>query len=517
MYLMDNINILEPDNTFEFNKLTLGSLSVVSGGAYFTRLFFNNKTLYIQSPKSLTKQGFVKNGKKICCDLMFTNNDEIFVNWIENLETNCQRLLYENSDKWYSPDNKLELNDIENAFTSPLKLYKSGRFYLIRVSAKPNIKIFDENNQSVSTESVNSETNLISVIEVQGIKFTQRNFQIELELKQCVMVSADPFVNCLIKKRPPKIVQNAEPTIMPDLFPLLNTKQNMTQSEITTTNDAVETDDDDEDDNNDVEKMFQTENAIVQTEKFDKMNNAEKENDAEKDNNLEKEKENENASSNVMSPDLNVNTSLAKENKENKENLELNDFLENLVENDKSFNAHNPDAKTEPAENISLSLEEMDTDPETETTENDVLEKFDDITDLNTQLNSKTNIDTSSFKTDNISDIKIDSIEILDNPNGLTEMSFDVDNSLETIVLKKPNQVYYEIYKEARKKAKEHKKTALLAYLEAKNIKKTYMLEDVDDSDSDNSDNDSNDSNSIQSSDDSESDFDNLSVSDVEH
>ena len=56
---------------------------------------------------------------------MFTNDDEMFVNWIENLETNCQRLLYENSDKWYSPGNKLELNDIENAFTSPLKLFKS--------------------------------------------------------------------------------------------------------------------------------------------------------------------------------------------------------------------------------------------------------------------------------------------------------------------------------------------------------------------------------------------------------
>ena len=58
-------------------------------------------------------------------------------------------------------------------------------------------------------------------------------------------------------------------------------------------------------------------------------------------------------------------------------------------------------------------------------------------------------------------------------------------NNLETIKLKKPNQVYFELYKEARQKAKMAKKNALLAYLEAKNIKKTYMIENLNDSDSD--------------------------------
>jgi hypothetical protein len=51
--------------------------------------------------------------------------------------------------------------------------------------------------------------------------------------------------------------------------------------------------------------------------------------------------------------------------------------------------------------------------------------------------------------------------------------------------LKKPNQVYFELYKEARNKAKIAKKNALLAYLEAKKIKKTYMIENLNDSDSD--------------------------------
>ena len=44
--------------------------------------------------------------------------------------------------------------------------------------------------------------------------------------------------------------------------------------------------------------------------------------------------------------------------------------------------------------------------------------------------------------------------------------------------------MYYEIYQKAREKAKEAKKNAVLAYLEMKNIKKTYMLDDIDESDS---------------------------------
>ena len=56
---------------------------------------------------------------------------------------------------------------------------------------------------------------------------------------------------------------------------------------------------------------------------------------------------------------------------------------------------------------------------------------------------------------------------------------------MESITLKKPNQVYYEIYQKAREKAKEAKKNAVLAFLEMKNIKKTYLLNDIDESDSD--------------------------------
>jgi hypothetical protein len=192
-------HIIEPSIDFDFSKLLLASPSSLTGGAYFTRIFLNNKPLYIQSPKSLTKQGFVKSGKKIYADLMFDNNDTILIQWLENLETKCQQLIYDKGSQWF--ESALEQSDIESAFTSPIKLFKSGKFYLLRVNVKPNIKIYNERDEIISVDDINPDMNIISILEIQGIKFTSRNFQIEIELKQSMVVSPDPFLDeCFIKK-----------------------------------------------------------------------------------------------------------------------------------------------------------------------------------------------------------------------------------------------------------------------------------------------------------------------------
>ena len=55
----------------------------------------------------------------------------------------------------------------------------------------------------------------------------------------------------------------------------------------------------------------------------------------------------------------------------------------------------------------------------------------------------------------------------------------------EPIYIKERNDVYYEMYREARRKAKIARDLALSSYLEAKRIKNTYMLDDINDSDED--------------------------------
>jgi len=63
----------------------------------------------------------------------------------------------------------------------------------------------------------------------------------------------------------------------------------------------------------------------------------------------------------------------------------------------------------------------------------------------------------------------------------LCEVDFDIDDMDEkdSIIIKQRKEMYYEMYVEARRKAKIARDLALSAYLEARRIKNTYMLEDI--------------------------------------
>ena len=354
-------DIIEPTMDYDFNKLYFGPPSTLAGGAYFARIMYNtNKSLFIQTPKSLTKQGFIKSGKKVYTDLMFDNNDTVFINWIENLETRCQDLVYSKRETWF--ETKLERDDIEGAFTSPFKIFKSGKYYVLRVNVKPLIKIYDEKNQIVDIETITNDKSIISILEIQGIKFTSRNFQIEIELKQAMVVSPDPFLDeCFIRK-PVK--------------------------------------------------------------------------------------------------------------KNNNDNINLDKLIDESVKD-----LSTKDLVEEPQVKEHTEAEKIDLDVSFDEDKNDKH--------LET-MNNTFGLEEATIDLQDVEDLTPKKEEIIEDPNILKEvdLSANLDNSLETLQLKKPNQVYYEIYKKAREKAKEAKKNAILAYLEMKNIKKTYMLDDIDESDS---------------------------------
>jgi hypothetical protein len=195
--------IYETTSDFDFTKLALTTPTVMSGGNYFIKFLVNGSPLYIQPPKCKTKGGISKGGKRMYCDLVFTNENEQFIRWMEDLENYICNYIYKNREKWFETD--MELHDIENYFTSPLKIYKSGRFYLARANigtrlGKISLKIYDESEEPVDSEMIGENTNVITIIEVQGIKCSPRSFQLELEIKQMMVVKSndDLFEKCLI-------------------------------------------------------------------------------------------------------------------------------------------------------------------------------------------------------------------------------------------------------------------------------------------------------------------------------
>ena len=217
-------SIAEPNQSFDFTKLSLAHPSGVQGGAYFTKFLYNNKPLYIQTTKGQTRQGFVKSGKKHYCDLMFDNNASDLINWCERLEETCQTLLYAKNEAWFQ--GSLEKADIDNAFNPTIRLYKSGKYYLLRTnivtnsSGEPSMKVYSENEIPLAIADVKDTSHNISILEFQGIKFTSRSFQIEIVLKQIMILDEEPtFDNCLIKTKPKPLEKDPEPEPDKELEP----------------------------------------------------------------------------------------------------------------------------------------------------------------------------------------------------------------------------------------------------------------------------------------------------------
>ena len=196
--------IYDANDSFDVNQLKLTAPTILSGGHHFMKYMIHDHPLYLQTGKCTTKQGIIKAGKRMYCDLVFTNEHESFIRWLENLEEYSQKYIYDHRSQWFETD--LEMHDIENSFTSPLKLYKSGKYYLLRVNipvrlGKCTLRVYDEDETVVDLESIRDTTQMYTILELQGIRCSARSFQIEIEMKQMMVLRPNNlFETCVISK-----------------------------------------------------------------------------------------------------------------------------------------------------------------------------------------------------------------------------------------------------------------------------------------------------------------------------
>lgn len=381
-YIMEQI--FEANSSFDFDGINLHNPVAKAGGSYFIKFGVNGAPLYIQPPKCGTKQGFVTANRKCFIDLMFSQDDLDFIQWLENLETFCHKQIYEHREQWFEGD--LELSDIENYFTSPVKIFKSGKYYLVRcdiynVLGKPQLQIFDEKEKQVEYDDITEDSLIMNILEIKGIKCSSKSFQIVIEIKQMMkMEKVDMFAKCLFKRPNTESVQSVQSV------------QSEKKETIETT--PLESNEDDVQVKN-TEEELSIEEPIEES--------------------IE---------------DTDENTLEITTNTLENENVEMNDEI-----------------KQSEAEFINP-LEETQ-----QTTETTPLEQF-DINIAGEPLENK----------------------------GLQEIDISCDNIPEgdEFEITERKDVYYKMYRDARRKAKLAKELSIASYLEAKNIKNSYMLDDID-------------------------------------
>jgi len=400
-------SIVIPNEYYDFSNLHLATPISIQGGAFFTKLLNNNDDVFIQTPKSTTKQGFIKSGKKIHCDLMFDKTNGDFIEWLENLENKIVNLINHKSNAWFQDE--IEKDDIENAFASPVKVYKSGNYYLVRcyvesprmAQSSNQLTIFDESENEVSMENVNEDSNIISILQIHGVKFTPKSFQIYIQIKQVMMLSNTLFKKCIIKH---------------------NSSSGSSSSG--------------------------SSGSSGSSSNINILNTL--------------EKDNTNKNEVVIQKDLDNNI----DSELNDEKVDFSNTLEDL-ENNKKDNKENAVDLKEISREKENNLEEKMNEEEIEEMEVSEEEKKEDLKELEESINEKKECEKDAKKESVLEEYDID---------------INLDN-LETISLKKPEKIYYDIYLKAKEKAKSARKKALEAYLELKEIKSNYMIDDIDDSD----------------------------------
>jgi hypothetical protein len=393
--------IFETNDNFDFTRLHLLNPTVIPGGNFFIKFRINERPLYIQPPKCKTKQGIVKAGKRFYCDLMFTNEHEYFIRWMENLESYCRKIIFDNREKWFETD--LDEHDIENSFTSPLKLYKSGKFYISRTNVPSimgncSLKIYDEGENEISYENMKENNDVMTVLEIQGIRCSLRNFQIDIEVKQMMIMNENNiFEKCVFKK------EGSHSTTVHTPSPSLSSSTSTASHTVNTARNNVYIT---EDPNN---RMLSIEN-IQKTLAVPKM-------------------------------DL--------DNLKRANNDLVMEGISNLDATEVCQHAHDND----------------DADDNDNNKENDNgLEEIDDIGMM---------IDTSGSNKE-------------EDMTNMREVDFDLEKlpKEDKMTLKQRNDIYYNMYRDAKRKAKLARDLAISSYLEAKHIKNTYMLDTSDMSDS---------------------------------
>ena len=423
-------NIKKTDSSFVFNNLTLSHPTGLqgAGGTYFTKLNYSGEPVYVQSTKCLTKQGIVVTEKKAYCDLMFTNEDEKIIKWFEDLEKNICNLIYNKRKSWF--DNDLDLEDIENHFTSPIRVYKSGKFYLVRVNILYNKRIseallscYNKKGEKVDADEIKENVKIIPLLEIQGVKFSSRSFQLEMVLKQVMIMEEESnFNSCLINIDTDIVENNNNNTIDKDL--LVDGSDNLVDG---SDNNLVDGSDN---------LVDVSDNSLVDGS----------------DNNLV------DGSDNLV--DVSQNNLIDGSN--NELSLEKTDDDELDINDDENS-----------IDNITLSDDDEEgVIKDTTEVKNDNLIRDDsnDSDPSDSEYDSEDN-DESNYKYNK-------------NDEYLEEVQLDLDElDNADFKIKNPQDVYFEIWKQSRDKAKKLKRQALEAYLESKKIKSNYMIEDIDNSD----------------------------------
>jgi len=446
-YLLDINNI--DDNTL--HNIKLHSPTPIQGGSYLAKMTLNDKPILFQMPKCSTKRGVVSSGKRYYCDLLFTYDHTNVIDFVENIEMVARDKVLDKNELWFQDPPSLE--DIEYNWNDSIKQTKQNfylRTYVGNVNnVEKSVSVYNSNQEKINIDSILPSSNIITIVEITGLKFSSSSFHINYCLRQIMVLEEEKpiFNKCLIN---------------------FSKKPSSTPSTTLTNTDEKQTDDD----TDDLEKT----NTLSSTE-TQELENVDIQ-DTDKDDSKTKK---------FITNPLTLTSITSLENKKGE-----------IVDNDNKdleILALNSQGTTSSMKDTHEQYPETDSDTETNQSPTNDLEETN-----KTELNLKQSPNQQSIVDENTSkpiddDKNADNHETKEDINTnintninkdnleIREVDLQIPEEDELFQLKKPDTVYLDMYRQALEKAKEAKIKAIQAYLELKQIKNKYMIQEVDEDD----------------------------------
>ena len=416
------MEVVTSTSNFDFKKLSLSDPYPLAGhaGFYFTALNVvseattseattsvapnaESKSLCLQLPACVSKQGVVnvKNAKYM--DLMFERNqhDELML-WVEKLEYCCQDIIDSKKDLWFQTE--LTRDDIETMMTQITRLYQSGKYMLMRVFIETNKNTntntnkciaYDENEIGVDLDTLEPNKSIIPLVMIEGVKFSSRSFEISLKLIQVMVIDKSEKKSlCLIKRA--DLGKQIAPSLERNILKQVTFKKLEPKPETTIVKAAPAL-------------------TIVKA---------------------------------APAPIIVKAPTIVK-------------------------------AAQAPAI-VKAALSPVKESLSVVKTSTPLAKNIVPVRALAKVLTKKVETKTAPAPAPAPANLE---------KNDIQEITINYNDTHDSISLKKPNEVYYEIYRNARQKAKECRLKTVEAYLEAKQIKTKYMLYDIEESESDESEN----------------------------
>ena len=405
------------DENYPFEDIKIKNLKPLQGGTFLANLELNEEPIVIQTPKCKTKHGIHKTSKTTYCDLLLQNDSDFLTN-IEKLEEHVRGLILDNSEKWFS--DKMSLDDIEYHWNSIVRNYKNSKLMRTYVQKNKRLNKFNIQIYNENEEEINIEklNNESDIICI-------------LEIIGLKFSSQSFYLEAMLRQ---VMVFNKKEKFKKCMIKVSNAKKTVTYVDEPIHENVNNK-------NEGVDDTITEKNEVVTNDVSDVSNN---------DDNQEKTCDNnfENATD-ISNNDLN-------------NNLENNDDLEIMNDiNEKKVDTSNK------------KQEEQKQEQEQEQEQEQKQEKQEE----------KTHVEDNNVE-DNISEDVAENLvnNVTDDANldNLEEVKLNIDDNEPEMKLKQPNEVYLDIYRAARLKAKQAKAVAVKAYLEAKKIKKLYMLDEVE-------------------------------------